>query len=158
VFEAGVEVTLNDLEKQDEIRQMSNELAINFSALVNEASQFIRPFVEASIHRVDRLDVVFAGGGSKIGFLQRAIGNRVEFTSGISVPVVIRPAETTGRTLPASIERLAVALGGTTPYKYWPVTKLMSRGEIMTKWDIRGGDAPVTRSELPSTDWWREQE
>lgn len=158
VYEAGVEVTLNDLENQDVIRDMGDELAINFSTLVDEASQFIRPFVEASIHRADRLNVVFAGGGSKIGFLQRAIGKRVEFTNGISVPVAIRPAETTGRALPASIERLAVALGGTTPDKYWPVTKLMSPGEMITQWDLKRRDVPVSGGELWSTDWWREQE
>ena len=158
VFEAGVEVTLGDLEKQERIRNFGKTLAINFRDLVHEASGFILPFTNARLHRAGRIDVVFAGGGSKIGFLRDAIGKSAELTDDSSVPIVIRPTVDGGRTMPASIERLAVALGGTTPNRYWPVTELASALEMVTRWDSPGRYVSPPEGDPPSSGWWREQE
>jgi hypothetical protein len=135
VFEAGVEITLSDLERQTRIRQMRDELAGNFEALLSEASNFITPFVEASFHRVGQINVVFAGGGSNIVFLHQAIGKSVKLANGRVVPITIKAASTLDRTLPATVERLAVALGGTTPNEYWPETSLAKPGQLITRWD-----------------------
>ena len=137
VFESGVEVTINDLEMQERIGQMRNELASNFKSLISEASIFIQTFVDASFHRVDQINVVFAGGGSNIGFLHEAIGKSARLNNGRSVPIVIRAATSVERSLPAAVERLAVAMGGTTPLEYWPDTSKTNSGQLKTRWDSR---------------------
>ena len=154
VFEAGVEVTMSDLEKQERIRQMRNELASNFESLISEASGFIKIFVEASFHRADQINVVFAGGGSNIGFLHQAIGKSVTLDNGRSVPIVIRAATSAERSLPAAVERLAVAMGGTTPIDYWPVTSITGSGQLITRWDSTHGEG----MDSSQGDWWREQD
>jgi molecular chaperone DnaK (HSP70) len=145
VFEAGVEITLSDLEKQERILQMRDALAVSFRDLVEDASAFIATFVQASFHRADQINVVFAGGGSNIGFLHQAVGQSFKLSNGRSVPVVIRAATTVARPLPAAVERLAVAMGGTTPDKYWPVTSLAGAGR----------EAPSKPIEGRYPDWWR---
>lgn len=157
VFEAGVEVTLGELEKQARIRRMQEELASSFIDLIREASSFVQPFVEASSHRVDCINVVFAGGGGNIGFLRQAIGKTAELTNRRSVPIVIRPATSVDRTLPAAIERLAVAMGGTTPEDDWPVTTLSGPRELITLWD-RVRTTPPSVVDPRDSSWWREQD
>jgi hypothetical protein len=123
VFEAGVEVTLRQLEARQGVAEMSEQVKERFSNLIKASASFISTHVNARTHRVAQLDVVFAGGGSRIRFLHKAIGDSVR-VAGRSLPIMIRGASTTATAGPASIERLAVALGGTTPGKYWPVTSL----------------------------------
>lgn len=162
VFEAGVEVTLSDLEGQERICRMRDELANNFRSLVHEASSFVKVFVNASLHRADQINVVFAGGGCNIRFLHQAIGKSAELQGGFSVPITIRSAPSVGRTLPASFERLAVAMGGTTSAKYWPVTSITNIGELKTYWDVmrRKPDDPnplkIGMEDAP--EWWRERD
>ena len=145
VFEAGVEITLSDLEKQERILQMRDALAVSFRDLVEDASAFIATFVQASFHRADQINVVFAGGGSNIGFLHQAVGQSVKLSNGRSVPVVIRTATKVARPMPAAVERLAVAMGGTTPDRYWPITLLAGAGRETSSKPIEG--------RYP--DWWR---
>jgi molecular chaperone HscA len=133
VFEAEVEVTLSELEKQPKIKQMQNELTKNFDSLIFEASEFIKIFVDASFHRADRINVVFAGGGSNISFLHQAIKKTATLSTGRLVPVAIRSASSTDRNLPASYERLAVAMGGTTPTEFWPVTSITDPYQLSTQ-------------------------
>lgn len=123
VFEAGIEVSIRDLVAQKRIRQMRNEITLHFESLINEAASYIRPFVEASFFRANTIDIIFAGGGGNIRFLHDAIGRFACLPNGPSIPVVIRSAKTVDQSLPAAIERLAVAMGGTTPLNYWPVTR-----------------------------------
>lgn len=131
IVEAGVEITLHDLEGQQGIRKMRQAIADAFHQMIAESSGFISTFVTASVHRADQLNVIFAGGGSNISFLHSAIGKSVE-VRGQRVPIRIRAVPTPPRTLPASLERLAVALGGTIPARHWPVTS-MQPGEWTTR-------------------------
>jgi len=140
VFEAGIEITLSELETQERIHQMQVEIANNFTRLIGDASRFIKPYVEANFHRAHQVNVVFAGGGSNIGFLHQAIGKSVKVTDGPVVPINIRVASAVERTLPAAVERLAVALGGTTPTAYWPDTSLAKPGQLITRWDSVGAN------------------
>jgi hypothetical protein len=137
IYEGGVEITLSELERQERILSMRDEISINFEALLGEASSFIKTFVDASFHRADQINVVFAGGGSNIKFLHQAIQKqrRLSFANGRSVPIIIRSTTPSNRSLPASVERLAVALGGTTPDEFWPTTSFGNPREITTRWD-----------------------
>ena len=163
IFEAEVEVTLSELEKQPKIKQMQNELTKNFDSLIFEASDFIKIFVDASFHRADRINVVFAGGGSNISFLHQAIKKTATLSTGRLVPVSIRSASSTDRNLPASYERLAVAMGGTTPTEFWPVTSITDPYQLSTQWDSafslnnRGLSSDLDSRSLDSN-WWRDQE
>jgi hypothetical protein len=123
VVEAGVEVTRQELEQQPGIRDMQGEIADAFHRLISESARFLSPFVTARQHRANELNVVFAGGGSSIRFLHDAIGDSVKI-AGESLPVRIRTAPRAATALPASVERLAVALGGTLPSSDWPVTSM----------------------------------
>lgn len=155
VYEAGVEVTLSELEGQKRIIKMREELSNNFRALIDEASSFIKTFVEATFHSADRINVVFAGGGGNIGFLHGAIQESVRMSNGKNVPITIKPRPPLDRNSPAMVERLAVALGGTTPVYDWPVTQVASIGELKTKWDQ---PQPDYRPEPLPQGWWREQD
>jgi molecular chaperone HscA len=135
VYEANLEVSLSDLEKQPNIKKMKDELTKNFNSLISEATSFIKIFAEASFHRAERINVVFAGGGSNISFLHEAIGKSTTLPNGTIIPIVIRSANSTDRTLPAAYERLAVAMGGTTPLEFWPNTTILDLKQLRTEWD-----------------------
>jgi hypothetical protein len=122
VFELGQTVTSSELEGRPAIRGMCDELQRTFGAMMADASGRMATFVESGFHTVRALNVVFAGGGSGIGFLHRAIGRSVRIANR-DIPIRIRSAARGAERLPASLERLAVALGGTTESERWPVTK-----------------------------------
>jgi hypothetical protein len=121
IFEAGVEITLRELESEPGIHRMRDQIGEAFRQLVSESSGFLSPFVTARMHRAGELNVIFAGGGSKIAFLHHTIGTSARI-GGQVVPIRIRRARSTSDNLPTSLERLAVALGGTIPAEHWPVT------------------------------------
>jgi hypothetical protein len=135
VFEAGVEVSVIDLEQQTQIIKMQNELALNFESIILEASNFIKIFITASFHPADKINVVFAGGGSNISFLHKAIKKTAKLPNGRLIPIIVRSATSVDRALPASYERLAVVLGGTTPNEFWPITSMTHPLELQTEWD-----------------------
>jgi len=122
VFEGDVEVNLNELNESVEIKNMCSDIKRSFEALIEHSGPQIAPFINASNHRVDEVKVIFAGGGSKIKFLQDAIGKNITI-AGKRLPISIVASASPSRNLPASYERLAVALGGTTPESDWPVTE-----------------------------------
>ena len=101
---------------------MCSDIKRSFEALIEHSGPQIAPFINASNHRVDEVKVIFAGGGSKIKFLQDAIGKNITI-AGKRLPISIVASASPSRNLPASYERLAVALGGTTPESDWPVTE-----------------------------------
>ena len=122
IFESNVEISLNELNDSAEIKNMCSDLKRSFEALIEQSTPKILPFITASNHRVDEVKVIFAGGGSKIKFLQDAIGKNITI-AGKRLPISIIASASTYRNLPASYERLAVALGGTTPENDWPITE-----------------------------------
>ncbi len=119
-------VTLTELEKRPRIVEMSEILRNRFIELVQAAEPRLSAFVNTQHHAVDRIHVVFAGGGADIGFLRHALPRHVPFGEMRSLPVSIEKANNRhGRTrLPASLARLAVAMGGTATAAEWPVHEL----------------------------------
>jgi hypothetical protein len=122
IFEGNVEVSLKELCESVEIKNMCSDIKRSFEALIEKSAPQIMPFISASNHRVDEVKVIFAGGGSNIKFLQDAIGKNISI-SGRRLPISIVTSTSPSRNLPASHERLAVALGGTTPENDWPITE-----------------------------------
>lgn len=123
IFESNVEISLNELHDSTEIKNMCSDVKRSFEALIEHSSPQIAHFINASNHRVDEVKVIFAGGGSKIKFLQDAIGKNIT-VAGKRLPISIVASASPAKNLPASYERLAVALGGSTPESDWPVTEL----------------------------------
>jgi molecular chaperone DnaK len=142
VFEAGVEVALEDLTEQSAIQRMCQALSREFNALIDEGSSFIERFARFPLHPANTLNVVFAGGGSKIDFLHDAVNEPVRLPSGFGIPVVLSSAIDGGRPLPAALDRLAVALGGTTREQHWPVTSIKHVDDLVTRWDRGEFSAP----------------
>ena len=122
IFESNVEISLNELNNSAEIKNMCSDVRRSFDVLIEQSTPKIMPFITASNHRVDEVKVIFAGGGSKIKFLQDAIGRNITI-AGRRLPISIMTSTSPSRNLPASYERLAVALGGTTPEGDWPITE-----------------------------------
>lgn len=122
IFEANTEVTLSELNDSFEIQNMCSDVRQSFEALIEESAPHILPYITASNHRVDEVKVIFSGGGSKIKFLQDAIGRCIHI-AGKRLPISIVENTSPPPNLPASHERLAVALGGTTPEDDWPITE-----------------------------------
>lgn len=122
VFECGVSVALGQLLARPKIQEMKDELRREFMQLLREAAPQIRPYADMERHPVRRVDVVFAGGGANIEFLRESLGRRAELGDRQSLPIALGKEEWMGPPLPASYERLAVALGGTAPKEEWPVT------------------------------------
>jgi len=122
IYESNVEISLKELNDSVEIKNMCSDVQRSFETLIEKSAPKIMPFVTASNHRVDEIKVIFAGGGSKIKFLQDAIGKYIT-VAGKRLPISIVASASPSRNLPASYERLAVALGGSTPEADWPITE-----------------------------------
>lgn len=142
IYEAGVEVQLDELQALPQIHAMSEELASTFGTMLHEASSYLSTFVDASFHRTDKVNVIFAGGGASIDFLHRAVPSNYNFGSGRKTPVSITSYSGNYVSLPASIDRLAVAIGGTTDVIEWPQTVVSFKEELMTQWDRMGNWKP----------------
>jgi hypothetical protein len=118
---AKTRISMDELTNRPRIRDMARQLGDQFRDLVQSAPG-LPQFVGAQNHPVERIDVVFAGGGSEIEFLRAAIPQPIAIRS-YRLPVhVQRKPDAPARRLPASLERLAVALGATTPRDEWPTS------------------------------------
>jgi hypothetical protein len=121
IFEANVEVNLFELSESNEIKKMCSDIKVSFEVLMEKSISQITQYLSASNHRVDEVKVIFAGGGSKVKFIQDAIGKTI-FISGKRLHISIISSSSPYPSLPASYERLSVALGGTTQDDDWPIT------------------------------------
>jgi hypothetical protein len=120
---AGVEITLEELKDRPGIRRMCEKLTSEFLGLIQDVTRQASPFVRTQYHSVRAIDVVFAGGGSRIDFLKAAIPDQVPLPGWLPLPFRVSNLEhSRSEGLPAELERLAVALGGTVDAEYWPRT------------------------------------
>lgn len=120
---AGVEVTTQQVETHSDIASMCDEIANATEALLEEARPSLSAYSSPAF-RLEQIDVVFVGGGANVEFIHQAV-RRGAKEAAVGLPLMIRPlphGQSAG--LPASIERLAVALGGTAPELLWPETRM----------------------------------
>lgn len=122
----GTHVTLDDLEQRPRIRQMARTLKEELLDLVRAAETRIAQYASYAHHPINQVSVIFAGGGADIGFLRAAVPTSVSVGARRLLPVKTQAAAASGRgsQLPASLTRLAVALGGTASEREWPISEM----------------------------------
>lgn len=113
IQELGCDVHLKDLQSHPDAKAMAAEIRAELLKLVRENTALIARWLDKSVHSVQRLDVVMAGGGGSIDFVVRAIDKPVTVDHR-TIPVRLTiPGDRAGiDTFGASRGRMAVALGG----------------------------------------------
>ncbi|MBY0436883.1 MAG: hypothetical protein K2W80_01740 [Burkholderiales bacterium] len=124
---AGVTVTRDELVATAPLKMMTKTLREALQQMCDFAGTHFRTAFDTYHHPIQDLDIVFAGGGARLDFLRSTIGQVVTMGAAkvAAVPSTILEPEDFG--VDASRSRMAVALGGTTPAKYWPVTEMTDR-------------------------------
>lgn len=113
IQELGCDVHSSDLRRHPEAKVMAADIRARLERLVQDNAKSVVDHMSRSIHSVNRLDVVMAGGGGTIDFLQAAIGRPIQIDHRMLDVKSTIPAERAGMsTFGASRGRMAVALGG----------------------------------------------
>lgn len=113
IQELGCDVHLSELRRHPEAKSMAVDIRAQLEDLVQDNMEFIADHMDRRVHSVNRLDVVMAGGGGSIDFLQTAIGRPIRVGHRILEVRPTIPVERTGiSTFGASRGRMAVAMGG----------------------------------------------
>lgn len=113
IQELGCDVRLSELRRHPEVRSMAVDIRAQLEGLVQDNVKCIADQMDRPIHSVNRLDVVMAGGGGSIDFLQTAIGRPIRVGHRMLEVRPTIPVERTGiSTFGASRGRMAVAMGG----------------------------------------------
>ncbi len=119
-----VEVSREELVKTEKLRQMARSLKRVIDEMFLDAGARFDLQLSASIHGIEHLDVVFAGGGASLAFLRSIVGN-VVYMGKATLSAAQAEAHTPDDfEVEASRGRMAVALGGTTFTKDWPKTQM----------------------------------
>lgn len=125
IVEFGIQIKLSDLIKRDGIKEFCDGIKQEFINQIESAEDIIHSLFSAKTNSIQKIDVIFAGGGANIKFLNEVIQNTEIKIKNYTVPIVIRrPNSDKYNNLKAPIERLAVALGGTLDGSLWPETKM----------------------------------
>lgn len=118
----GVIVDSKDLISRPSLIKMARKLQEKVSELINSGAKEIGDLSKSSIHRLNRIHVVMAGGGAGLDFLARAVERGVS-ESDLRLELRLHVAKTPERfAVEASMARMAVALGGVVDAKDWPLT------------------------------------
>ncbi len=121
--EFGVELTVDEIERSDRAVRMACKIRKQAEDLVARVASTLLQMMHVSnpVHRMRQLNVVMAGGGANLGFVQTEL--KLPFRTGteqitveIGVPREIRGVNYFG----AGRARMAVALGGTVEKAKWP--------------------------------------
>jgi hypothetical protein len=114
-----------ELEQTVPLVAMAKQLKAALIDMFEKGAQ--RSSVQLSLnvnHRILDMDLVFAGGGGNLTFLRQTIGKTVKFGTTPLRTVLVDCPEYEDWPVEASRARMAVAIGGTTPYRQWPETEL----------------------------------
>jgi hypothetical protein len=115
IFEFGVSVTLRELEETAELKSMTSVIKRAIQRVLNGNEQIIQDFTKASFSHFPYVEVLMAGGGNNLAFIRRAIEDTYETSPGkvrVQLKIVSPNVDQSIQRYGASIERLAVALGG----------------------------------------------
>lgn len=109
-----VRVSRKELECLAELKDMAHAVEAALADMLT--SRGLKPF--EGIHPLNQIDVIFAGGGADISFLRDAVERAIKKASpGFQINFI---KVKTPRSFPATRERMAVAMGGTTHSDEWP--------------------------------------
>jgi len=119
IIEYGAEISYQEISNHPKILDYIDDIRNGFKSIILSCETSLTSRIASnSVHKIDSVMVIFAGGGGKIKFIRNAIGNHITI-DGILVDIDI--VDITKLNLTHSlIERLAVSLGGTTPKDEWP--------------------------------------
>ena len=138
IFELGVELDLAELEESEEIKSMQTRIRLAAEEILSKNAQNIIEWTTAASFHLQFVEVLMAGGGASIGFIHRALENGFYplEKSRVLLRVVKHSPNRSVKTYGASVERLAVALGGAdTGYENLLITM---------------GTLPLERREVPN--------
>jgi molecular chaperone HscA len=109
----GVDLSLEQLEKTDDIRGIAAEVRKGFEQCLRDASNTIETWMGASPGLTNKILVVMAGGGAEINFLRRIIASSFTLKGRTYEFEVMTPKSPISLNMHgAGYTRLAVGLGG----------------------------------------------
>jgi molecular chaperone DnaK (HSP70) len=119
-----IQVSREELVRTERLRQIASGLKTAIKEMLEDAGSRFNAQLRASNHGISHLDVVFAGGGANLQFLREIVGEVVSMgdTKLTSSQKEVNTPRNFG--VDASLARMAVALGGTTPAEEWPKTEM----------------------------------
>lgn len=113
VQELGCDLRVGDLQSHEKAKSIATEIRAELLRLVQANEREIKGMLDRPHHSLRRLDVVMAGGGGGIGFLQQAIRERIQVAGKFLEVELATPRERAGIKLHGAARgRMAVALGG----------------------------------------------
>jgi hypothetical protein len=120
----NVDISAEELVRRPRMRTMALNLGNAVTEMLDVAASKFEVQLNAVSHRLERLDVIFAGGGANLEFLKACIQQGVSI--GEATLAVSRRTAKTPKNFPveASRARMAVALGGTADESVWPETEM----------------------------------
>ena len=120
----NVEISAEELVRRPRMRTMALNLGSAVAEMLDAAAPKFEVQLNAVSHRLERLEVIFAGGGANLDFLKACIQQGVSI--GGATLAVSRHTAKTPKNFPveASRARMAVALGGTADESVWPETEM----------------------------------
>lgn len=120
----GAKLSLAEVEDTDVAKGMAHELRSGFMQIVKGAEVWMKTTGSVTSAAIGQIDVVFAGGGSSIEFLRRALPKRLTVAENRPALAVRIRDEGTVAARNASEGRLAVARGGVVDEDLWPTDAL----------------------------------
>nr|WP_213394564.1 hypothetical protein [Yoonia sp.] len=114
IFELGVELKLEELEDAQEVKNMQRQIRSATQEILEINLAKVVEWTEASLFQRQYIEILMAGGGANIGFIQRSLelGFYQVGSSRILAKVVSPASNGNVKTYGATIQRMAVALGG----------------------------------------------
>jgi hypothetical protein len=116
-------VKREELERAGPLVTMAKRLKAELGDMFEEGAQRHAVQLGYNNHRILDMDLVFAGGGGNLTFLRQTIGGTVNLGTTPLRTVPVDCPELENWPVEASRARMAVAIGGTTPYREWPETE-----------------------------------
>jgi hypothetical protein len=116
-------VKREELERAAPLVKMAKQLKAELGEMFEEGATKHSVQLGYSHHRILNMDLIFAGGGGNLTFLRRTIGKTVNLGTTPLRTVPVDCPELDNWPVEASRARMAVAIGGTTPYREWPETE-----------------------------------
>jgi hypothetical protein len=117
-------VSVDEFVKTERLRKMALDLKAAINGMLSEAAERLETQLSSSLHPIRHIDVVFAGGGANLNFLREVVNKLIKLGNKKFITVQSSPKTPIGFEVEATMARMAVALGGTTPSAMWPDTQM----------------------------------
>lgn len=128
VIGSSIRLNLKMLTDSPLMKEMAKNLEQEIFNMLEDAIRRLSPQTQSASHRLDQVYAVFAGGGANIKFLRKAVSSAIQRIPGLMVNYDFQQNQINldDYSIDASIERMAVALGGAVDDDKWPDTNVKS--------------------------------